>query len=117
MYLLGNRWVGPGAGDWKVSLRDWSLVKDAEARRENLVAGRQRKSVHLWTDIGLGLFELWFLRDEAKREIDFIVTRQGAPWLLVEVNLATRRWLDPLSLRTFPSRFSPPDKAQPEDRA
>jgi len=35
--------------------------------------------------MGLGEFEFGYLRDKEKREIDFIVTRDGQPWFLVEV--------------------------------
>ena len=38
-----------------------------------------------WTDRGLGDYGLWFLRDKEKREVDFLVTREGNPWFLVEV--------------------------------
>jgi len=79
----------------KVYLWDWSLVRDGGARRENLVAGHLLKAVHLWTDIGLGDFELGFLRDKAKREVDFVVARDGAPWFLVEVKSSGRHGLNP----------------------
>ena len=79
----------------KVYLWDWSLVRDAGARRENLVAGHLLKAVHFWTDIGLGDFELRFLRDKAKREVDFLVIRDGEPWFLVEVKSSARRDLSP----------------------
>ncbi len=68
----------------KVYLWDWSLVDDPGARWENLVASHLLKAVHLWTDHGLGDFSLWFLRDKQKREVDFLVSRDGQPWLLVE---------------------------------
>ncbi|MCK5795578.1 MAG: ATP-binding protein [Deltaproteobacteria bacterium] len=79
----------------KVYLWDWSLVNDAGARRENLVAGHLLKAVHFWTDIGLGDFELGFLRDKAKREVDFVIAKDGKPWFLVEVKSSGRRGLNP----------------------
>jgi predicted AAA+ superfamily ATPase len=69
----------------KLYLWDWSLVGDKGARRENLVASHLLKSVHLWTDVGLGDFELRYLRDKVRREVDFVVVRDGKPWFLVEV--------------------------------
>lgn len=39
---------------------------------------------HYWTDAGQGLFDLYFVRDKEKREVDFLVTRDKKPWLLVE---------------------------------
>ena len=35
--------------------------------------------------MGLGRFELGYLRDKEKHEVDFVVTRDGKPWFLVEV--------------------------------
>ena len=39
------------------------------------------KAVEGGIDMGLGAFELGYLRDREKREIDFPVVRDGAPWL------------------------------------
>ena len=35
--------------------------------------------------MGLGKFEPGHLRDKEKREVDFLVARDGKPWFLVEV--------------------------------
>jgi hypothetical protein len=42
----------------------------------------------LWTDLGFGSFELRYLRDKQKREVDFLVVRDRKPWFLVEVKSA-----------------------------
>jgi len=42
------------------------------------------KAVECWTDLGLGDFELRYLRDKQKREVDFLVLRDRRPWFLVE---------------------------------
>ena len=44
-----------------------------------------------WTDLGLGDFHLGYLRDKEKREVDFILVRDGRPWVLVEVKKADER--------------------------
>ncbi len=69
----------------KYYLWDWALLADAGARHENFVASHLLKAVHFWTDAGLGEFGLFFLRTKEKREVDFLVTRDGSPWFLVEV--------------------------------
>jgi hypothetical protein len=79
----------------KLYLWDWSLVADAGARRENLVASHLLKAVHFWTDTGLGDFELRYLRDKAGREVDFVVVRDGRPWFLVEVKSSAGRGVSP----------------------
>jgi predicted AAA+ superfamily ATPase len=79
----------------KVYLWDWSLVGDEGARRENLAASHLLKAVQAWTDLGIGEFGLYYLRDKAKREVDFLVTRDGQPWFLVEVKTSGRREITP----------------------
>jgi len=79
----------------KLYLWDWGMVPDEGARRENLVASHLLKAVHAWTDTGMGEYELFYLRDKAKREVDFVVTRDHKPWFLVEVKSSMRRDLNP----------------------
>jgi len=66
-------------------LRDWSGIGDDGARAETLVACHLLKAVEGWTDLGLGEFELRYLRDKQKREVDFLVVKDQKPWFLVEV--------------------------------
>ncbi|MES1206391.1 MAG: AAA family ATPase [Pseudomonadota bacterium] len=54
------------------------------ARLENLTALHLLKACHFWTDSAQGDFELRFVRDKEGREVDFLVLRDGRPWLLVE---------------------------------
>ena len=79
----------------KVFLWDWSLVAADGPRRENLVASHLLKAVHWWTDIGLGTFDPCYVRDKVKREVDFLVTRDGSPWFLAEVKSSPGRTLSP----------------------
>jgi uncharacterized protein len=53
----------------------------------SFVKGRVLKAVEGWTDLGFGDFELRYLRDKRKREVDFLVVRDRKPWFLVEVKL------------------------------
>jgi predicted AAA+ superfamily ATPase len=69
-------------------LRDWSGVDDDGARAETLVACHLLKAVEGWTDLGFGDFELRYLRDKQKREVDFLVVRDRKPWFLVEAKLS-----------------------------
>jgi hypothetical protein len=72
----------------KVYLWDYAVVRNAAARFENLVACHLLKACHFWTDTGEGDFELFFLRNRDKQEIDFLIVRDGKPWLPVEVKHA-----------------------------
>jgi predicted AAA+ superfamily ATPase len=65
-------------------LRDWSGVDDPGKRAETFCACHLLKAVEAWTDLGLGQFELRYIRDLQKREVDFVVIRDGEPWFLVE---------------------------------
>jgi hypothetical protein len=75
-------------------LRDWSGVSDVGARAETFVACHLLKAVEGWTDLGFGDFELRYLRDKLKREVDFLVVRDRQPWFLAEVK-ATDTGLSP----------------------
>ncbi len=66
-------------------LRDWAEIKDPGSRAETFVACHLLKAVEGWNDLGLGRFQLGYLRDKAKREVDFVVIRDGKPWFLAEV--------------------------------
>jgi uncharacterized protein len=68
--------------------RDWSGLGDDGARAETLVACHLLKAVEGWTDLGFGDFELRYLRDKQKREVDFVVVKDRRPWFLVEVKLS-----------------------------
>lgn len=65
-------------------LRDWSGLADDGKRAETFVACHLLKAVEGWTDLGVGQFHLGYLRDVAKNEVDFLVVRDGKPWILVE---------------------------------
>ncbi len=66
-------------------LRDWATIRDAGDKAETFVGCHLLKAVDGWNDMGLGKFELGYLRDKEKREVDFVVARDGQPWFLVEV--------------------------------
>jgi uncharacterized protein len=70
--------------DPKVYLWDWSLITEEGARVENFVASHLLKFVNFYSDIGLGKFELYYLRDIDKREVDFLIVRDNKPFLILE---------------------------------
>lgn len=69
----------------KLYLWDWSEVPGEAARFENMVASHLLKLVHWLTDRESYKADLYFLRDTAKREVDFLVAVDGKPWFAVEV--------------------------------
>jgi len=72
-------------------LRDWSGLENTGSQAETLIACHLLKAVEFWTDSGEGDFELRYIRDKQKREVDFAVLRDGAPWILIEVKKADTR--------------------------
>lgn len=71
-------------------LRDHSGVHDPGMRAETLVACHLSKAVDHFRDQGFGAFELRYLRDKDKREVDFLVVRDKKPWFLIEVKQSDR---------------------------
>jgi len=66
-------------------LRDWSGIADAGKRNETIVACHLLKAVEYWTDLGFGEYDLYYIRDKQKNEVDFLVSKNKRPWFLVEV--------------------------------
>jgi predicted AAA+ superfamily ATPase len=82
---------------------DWSLVRDRALRFENLVASHLLKWVHCEEDAKGRDLELRYFRDVTGREVDFVVTEERVPVLLVEC-----KWGDDTvdkSLRYLKQRF------------
>lgn len=68
----------------KLYLWDWSLCEDVGKRFENLVASQLLKYCHFHEDTEGDKMELRFFRDVYKREVDFVVIKNGKPLFAVE---------------------------------
>jgi uncharacterized protein len=89
----------------KAYLFDFSAIEDPGARFENLVAVHLHKLCDAWSDFGFGDFDLYYVRDREKREVDFLITERNKPYALVETKLTAR---DPdQNLRYFADRVKP----------
>ena len=53
--------------------------------RQEQLSREDLREVAQIQDLGLGGYELCYLRDKLKREVDFLVVRDRKPWFLVEV--------------------------------
>ena len=87
-------------------LRDWAAIRDTGQRAETFVACHLLKAVEGWNDMGLGDFQLGYLRDKEKREVDFLVVRDGRPWFLVEAKHGDESTSP--SLKRFQERLGAP---------
>lgn len=79
----------------KTFLWDWSTVSNEGSKKENFIASHLFKAVHFWTDSGFGNYNLYFLRDKMKREVDFLITKDENPWFLVEVKSSSSKKISP----------------------
>lgn len=74
----------------KLYFWDWSRVPDPGPRFENMVAAQLLKYCHYIEDVEGHRMELRFLRDTDKREVDFVVLRNGRPEFAVECKTGER---------------------------
>ena len=90
----------------KLYLWDWSIVPDPGPRFENFVASQLLKYCHFVEDTEGFRMDLRFLRDTDKREIDFVVLKEGRPLFAVECKSGEKN-INP-SLSYFMKRTSIP---------
>lgn len=69
---------------------------DAGARLENLVACALLKELHRAQDVEGEELNLHYIRDKDGREIDFLITRDRQPWMMIEV-----KWSDAMPSANF----------------
>ncbi len=74
----------------KLYLFDSLQISSIPKRLENLTALHLLKACHFWTDTAQGEFDLHFLRTKDKAEVDFCITRDKKPWMLVECKSNSR---------------------------
>jgi predicted AAA+ superfamily ATPase len=80
----------------KLYLWNWSLPQEDSIRFENMVAGHLLKWIHRRQD-GFGEeWDLRYFRDTAGREVDFILTLDETPKLLLECKLSDTEIHPPL---------------------
>lgn len=67
---------------------DWGLVDEPGVRFENFVAVQLSRAVSSWNEWGKGKYELFYVRTKDGIEVDFAITNNHKPILLVEAKLA-----------------------------
>lgn len=72
----------------KYYLFDYARINNAAAKFENMIACELWRAVTLWNDLGLADFSLHFIKDKEKREVDFLIVKNGKPFLLIEAKLS-----------------------------
>jgi len=90
----------------KAYLWDWSTVADEGARFENLVACQLLKYCHFMENAEGYPMELRYIRDTDKREVDFVVMKEGRSFFAVECKVGDASI--PQSLPYFAERLDIP---------
>ena len=90
----------------KLYLWDWSELEIESARFENIIASHLLKLTHWLQDREGYKAKLYFLRDAAKREVDFLVTVGEKPWFAVEAKTQDEEVSS--SMRYFKERLKIP---------
>lgn len=68
----------------KIYLWDAPRVAEPAARFENMVALELTRAVAGWNELGYGRFSLNFVRTKDQQEVDFLITDDGRPLLLLD---------------------------------
>jgi hypothetical protein len=76
----------------KIYFYDWSYLENPGARFENFIAAQLYRTVTLWNDRYGYDFGLYFVRDYQNNEIDFCITLNSKPWLLIEAKHGYPEW-------------------------
>jgi uncharacterized protein len=72
----------------KVYFHDYSIVDNEGARFENLVALELKAWVDLCNDATGDAYALHYVRMREGTETDFLIVKNGVPWLLLETKLS-----------------------------
>ncbi|MDI6759141.1 MAG: ATP-binding protein [Candidatus Omnitrophota bacterium] len=72
----------------KIYLFNFPIIDDEAGRFENLVALEFLRAVETWNDHGWGKFNLHYLRNKNKQEVDFLIVENNRPFLLAETKLS-----------------------------
>jgi predicted AAA+ superfamily ATPase len=72
----------------KLYLFDYAGIDSPAAKFENMVALELFRAVSNWNDLGLGNFSLNYLRNRDKEEVDFLISNDHNPLLLIETKLS-----------------------------
>jgi predicted AAA+ superfamily ATPase len=90
----------------KLGFFQWTFCENQGDRFENYVATQLYSLCQLWRDAGFGTYELCYLRDQDRREVDFVITKSLKPVALIEAKIAETQW--PSSLDFYANKLQVP---------
>ena len=71
----------------KIYLMNPAIIENRGVRMENIVAIELSRAVQLWSDMGFGNFNIHYIRNKEKEEVDFLISENNKPKLLIETKL------------------------------
>ncbi|WP_410528550.1 DUF4143 domain-containing protein [Rickettsiales endosymbiont of Peranema trichophorum] len=89
----------------RLFLTDWASISDKHLKLQNLVASHLLKAILFWNQFQHGQFSLFYLQDRHKRFVDFLITNNSKPWLLIYVDTHNSNLLNP-DLNYFHSKLN-----------
>ncbi len=84
----------------------WTFAEEKGARFENYLAAQLGAVCTSWTEQGLGRWELYFLRDQDRREVDFLLANNLQPVCLIEAKSSPQDW--PNGLKYYTKKLKVP---------
>lgn len=72
----------------KPYLFDYAQIKEEAARFENMVAIELLRATSSWSEQGYGNFGLYYLKNKNGHEVDFLIVKDGDPFLMLESKLS-----------------------------
>ncbi len=84
----------------------WTYVENLGVRFENYLAAQLGAACSAWTEQGHGRWELFYLRDQDRREVDFLLAKNLKPQCLIEAKSSPQEW--PTSLKFYTKKLEVP---------
>ncbi len=75
----------------KLYFFDWSLLSDPGSRFEDMLAVTLVRMAARFNESGLGNYEICYLRDREKKEVDFVLVKDNEPIALIEAKKGDSR--------------------------
>ena len=68
----------------KLYLYNYAVIQTSPEKFENMIAVELHRAVSNWNDLGYGYFGLHYIRNKEKEEVDFLISNNNNPILLIE---------------------------------
>lgn len=78
---------------------DWGLAANAGSIFENFMAVSLSNAISVWNELGLGKYELYYVRTKDGAEVDFLISNKHKPTILIECKESDES-VSPILLKT-----------------